>query len=389
MSKTPGHQAIKPSGPQALRPSGPQDLSGVLVVDKPEGPTSHDVVTLTRRVLGVSRIGHTGTLDPMATGVLPLVIGRATRLAQFLTASDKSYEATIAFGRTTDTYDARGREVARCAQRPTREQLDAAVARFRGEFEQTPPAYSAKNIDGERSYELARKAHEGRVFRDPATATAEGRHASRRETSRWCRSTATRRRLSMTVTAGFYVRSLAHDLGEALGCGAVLVALRRTRSGEFGLEPAVPLAEVLESSRENLATRIVPMSALLRELPAVTLRGAATLERLKNGVEMGPSDLVTAAPAGRGAGGAAKYKGAAKHNRPVAGPGRRFGWAGKAGENARVFSTAGSFWGNTTQVTGETKSPYTAALVSVTRDVEIAQDGGWSVTGPCVEVPWH
>ena len=98
----------------------------MLVVDKPEGPTSHDVVTLTRRVLGVSRIGHTGTLDPLATGVLPLVIGRATRLAQFLTASDKSYEATIAFGRTTDTYDAKGREVSTSPRRPTRDELAAA-----------------------------------------------------------------------------------------------------------------------------------------------------------------------------------------------------------------------------------------------------------------------
>ena len=177
--------------PQALKPSSPQTLDGVLVVDKPEGPTSHDVVTLARRVLGVSRIGHTGTLDPMATGVLPLVIGRATRLAQFLTASDKSYEATIAFGRTTDTYDAKGRALTTCDRRPTRAELDTALERFRGQFEQTPPAFSAKNIDGERSYELARKSvrrggssepparpkavtvvvHEVRSFRCPSTST--------------------------------------------------------------------------------------------------------------------------------------------------------------------------------------------------------------------------
>ena len=259
---------------------------GVLVVDKPEGPTSHDVVTLARRALGVSRIGHTGTLDPMATGVLPLVVGRATRLAQFLTASDKSYDATIAFGRTTDTYDARGREVSRCAERPTREQLDAALVTFRGEFEQIPPAYSAKNIDGERSYELARKGGS----KDPPL-----RPKSVRVTARNLELTAfdgDMAKISMTVSAGFYVRSLAHDLGEALGCGALLVALRRTRSGEFGLHAAVPLAEVLQSSREDLATRLVPMSGLLSELPAVTLRDTATLERLKNGVELGPSDLV-------------------------------------------------------------------------------------------------
>jgi tRNA pseudouridine55 synthase len=264
---------------------------GVLVVDKPEGPTSHDVVTLTRRVLGVSRIGHTGTLDPMATGVLPLVIGRATRLAQFLTASDKRYDATIAFGRTTDTYDARGREIATFAKRPTRDQLDAAVARFRGEFEQTPPAYSAKNIDGERSYDLARKAQRGAGPSGPAISRPKPVTVATRqlEVSSFDGETAT---LTMTVTAGFYVRSLAHDLGEALGCGAVLVALRRTRSAEFGLHAAVPLAEVLQSTRENLATLIVPMSGLLSELPAVTLRDTSSLERLKNGVEMGPDDLV-------------------------------------------------------------------------------------------------
>jgi tRNA pseudouridine55 synthase len=275
--------------PQAPSPK-PQVPDGVLVVDKPEGPTSHDVVTLTRRVLGVSRIGHTGTLDPLATGVLPLVIGRATRLAQFLTASDKTYEATIAFGRTTDTYDVRGREVSATAQRPTREQLETALPAFRGTFEQTPPAFSAKNIDGERSYEIARKAVRGGGPSGPAIRPkAVTVTAHRVEVRSFDGDTAV---LGMTVTAGFYVRSLAHDLGEALGCGAVLVALRRTRSGEFGLESAVPLETVLKASREELAARILPMAGLLPGLPAVTLRGPSNLERLKNGVEMGPGDLL-------------------------------------------------------------------------------------------------
>jgi tRNA pseudouridine55 synthase len=316
-------QAPSPK-PQAPRPR-PQAPDGVLVVDKPEGPTSHDVVTLTRRALGVSRIGHTGTLDPMATGVLPLVIGRATRLAQFLTASDKSYDATIAFGRTTDTYDARGRELSRCEGRPAREQFEAALEKFRGEFAQTPPAYSAKNIDGERSYELARKAARDTgssapgVRPKPVTVTVhklaltsfDGEHAV----------------LSMTVSAGFYVRSLAHDLGETLGCGAVLTALRRTRSGEFGLEPAVALAEVLQSNREDLATRLIPMSTLLGDLPAVILRGAANLERLKNGVEMGPNDVVeplrAAAPIVRVLGPDGDLAGLA---RPATTPGFLHGW---------------------------------------------------------------
>jgi tRNA pseudouridine55 synthase len=250
------------------------------------------VVSIARRALGISRIGHTGTLDPMATGVLPLVIGRATRLAQFLTASDKSYEATIAFGRTTDSYDASGKATGSSAQRPSREQVAAALEQFRGTFEQTPPAYSAKSIDGERSYELARKdtrksgASESPVLRRPKAVTVTTRRV---ELIAFDGDTA---QLEMQVTAGFYVRSLVHDLGEALGCGAVLTALRRTRSGEFGLDHLVPLAELIQGPRDAVAARLVPFRELLPDLPSVTLRSALQLERLKNGVEMGPNDLV-------------------------------------------------------------------------------------------------
>jgi len=258
---------------------------GVLVVDKPQGPTSHDVVTLARRALGVTRIGHTGTLDPMATGVLPLVIGRATRLAQFLTASDKDYEATVAFGRATNTYDAMGTVVATSDSRPTREQIEAALSRFRGTFEQTPPAFSAKNIDGERSYNIARKAKDGVVVLPKAVTVT----VRKLDVLSFDGETAV---LCMRVTAGFYVRSLAHDLGAALGMGALLVALRRTRSGEFGLEGAVPLADVLQASRESLAARLLPLDGMLPGLPTVTLRGPEQLVRVKNGVEIAPGDLL-------------------------------------------------------------------------------------------------
>lgn len=258
---------------------------GVLVVDKTAGPTSHDVVTLARRALGVSRIGHTGTLDPMATGVLPLVIGRATRLAQFLTAGDKTYEATIAFGRTTDTYDALGKPVSACDRRPDRQQLDEALTRFRGAFDQTPPAYSAKNIGGERSYELARKSKTAVATRPAAVPVT----AHRLDVQAFDGETV---RLEMQVSAGFYVRSLAHDLGEALGCGAVLVALRRTRSGEFGLDRAVPLADMLQSDREAVAARVIPMNELLPHLPAAWLRSAEHVGRVRNGVEVAPEDLL-------------------------------------------------------------------------------------------------
>lgn len=257
----------------------------MLVVDKPQGPTSHDVVSLARRALGVSRIGHTGTLDPMATGVLPLVIGRATRLAQFLTASDKDYEATVAFGRATNTYDAMGTVTTTSVDRPTREQIEAALARFRGTFDQTPPAFSAKNIDGERSYDLARKVKAGDVQVLPRAATVTVRHL---DLISFDGEAAV---LRMRVTAGFYVRSLTHDLGAALGMGAVMVGLRRTRSGEFGLDAAVPLADVLQAGREALAARLLPFNALLPDLPAVTLRSAEHVERVRNGLEIAPGDL--------------------------------------------------------------------------------------------------
>jgi tRNA pseudouridine55 synthase len=283
----------KTPGPQDPKTSRLQDLSGVLVIDKTEGPTSHDVVAFARRALGISRIGHTGTLDPMATGVLPLVVGRATRLAQFLTASDKSYEATIAFGRTTDSYDAAGRPTGTSDLRPTREQLAAAIENFRGTFEQTPPAYSAKNIDGQRSYDLARRdARKGETSEPPVLQRPKAvAVTTKRLEILDCDGDSAR--LEMQVTAGFYVRSLVHDLGEALGCGAVLTALRRTRSGEFGLDHVVPLADVFETPRESLVERMVPFRSLLPDLPSVTLRSALQLERLKNGVEMGPNDVLT------------------------------------------------------------------------------------------------
>ena len=262
---------------------------GVLVIDKTEGPTSHDVVTLARRALGVSRIGHTGTLDPMATGVLPLVVGRATRLAQFLTASDKTYEATLAFGRTTNTYDALGTIVTTCDRRPTREALEAALDRCRGTFDQVPPVYSAKNIDGERSYDLARRGKLSADARPKAVAVT----VKRLEILAFDGDTA---RLEMQVSAGFYVRALAHDIGAALECGALLSALRRTHSGEFALDRAISLAEMLQAPRETLATRLIPFRELLPEVPSVTLRSAQQVERLKNGVEMGPADLVTPLP---------------------------------------------------------------------------------------------
>jgi tRNA pseudouridine55 synthase len=235
-------------------------IDGVLVVDKPSGMTSHDVVASARRALRESRIGHTGTLDPMATGVLPLAIGRATRLAQFLTASDKQYIATIQLGLTTDTYDVTGRELTRAHAAPARDEVLHALQGLSGDYLQAPPPYSAKRVDGKRAYDLARAARPVQ----PAAVPVTVRRLELIEL------TGDRATVDVTCSAGFYVRSLAYDLGERLGVGGCLQALRRTRSGEFGVEDAVTMA-VLAGEPAVAAARVMPMGRLLPRLPAVTV----------------------------------------------------------------------------------------------------------------------
>jgi tRNA pseudouridine55 synthase len=239
-------------------------LDGVLVVDKSRGPTSHDVVARARRVLRTPRVGHLGTLDPMATGVLPLVVGRATRLAPYFPAENKVYEATVAFGRATDTYDAEGTTTGETGRQPSRAALEAALAPLRGTFLQQPPAYSAKKIGGVAAHTLARR--EAPVVLAPVAVTVD-----RLDLLDYTGGAA---RLRLAVRAGFYVRSLAHDLGVSLGTGAHLAALRRLESAGFRLEGAVTWEELVTGSPEALAARVVPVDALLPELPAVTLAPA-------------------------------------------------------------------------------------------------------------------
>jgi tRNA pseudouridine55 synthase len=243
-------------------------MEGVLIVDKPQGLTSHDVVAAARRLLGERRIGHTGTLDPLATGVLPLAIGRATRLVRFLAASDKEYDATIRFGVTTDSYDMTGVETSRTDATPSRHEVLRALATLTGEYRQTPPAYSAKKIGGRRAYALARDArsdpHVGRGGQPPLPATlVRVDRADLREFANGCA------RVTLTCSAGFYVRAFAHDLGDRVGTGACLEALRRTRAGELTLEAAIRLEELQD--RRRVAERLVPLQALLGTWPAVTL----------------------------------------------------------------------------------------------------------------------
>ncbi len=269
-------------------------MDGVLVVDKPEGPTSHDVVARCRRLLGTRAVGHTGTLDPMATGVLVLVSGRATRLARFLSGQPKSYEATIRLGVSTDTWDRTGTEAAPPYDGPWPDTatIEACLSRFVGVGPQTPPPFSAKKVEGERAHRLARRGQTVRV--EPALVELYE-----------CELGAVNPPLvglRVRTSAGFYVRSLAHDLGRALGCGACLESLRRTASGTFTLAEATALA-VLEDHPDEVATRLVPVERLLPDLPAVRLDEEAA-RRAAHGNEVtvtgGPNDPALAgAPAVR------------------------------------------------------------------------------------------
>ncbi len=258
-------------------------MNGVIVVDKPAGPTSHDVVARVRRTIGVRRIGHTGTLDPLATGVLPLVVGRATRLAQFLSADEKEYVADVRFGVATTSYDGEGlienERVAGTTPAVEPHVLRELLDDFRGTYWQTPPPFSAKKVGGTRAYRLARA--EKPVELKPVKVTVRDLELLS------CGDGLAK--LRIVCSSGFYVRSLAHEIGTRLGCGAYLQALRRTRAGEFTIAEATTL-EGIESAGVDAMAHLVPMSALLPRLPPVVVneRGA---RRAVHGNALAPEDL--------------------------------------------------------------------------------------------------
>jgi tRNA pseudouridine55 synthase len=262
-------------------------VDGLLIIDKPAGPTSHDVVARMRQVLGERRIGHTGTLDPAASGVLPLVLGRATRLAQFLSSADKVYEAVIRLGAETDTYDSHGRPtgVPHAGPLPSRDEIDRALDGFRGTFRQTPPAYSAKRIGGRRSYKAARASQGAASAKQQVpgavAVTAHGIDLIALEEARVS--------LRVHCSAGFYVRSLAHDLGARLGIGAHLEQLRRTRSGSADLAAAVPLS-LVEREPALAARALIPLAQMLPQFRAVVLTDEG-VRRAVHGRNVGPSEL--------------------------------------------------------------------------------------------------
>ena len=258
-------------------------MDGVLVVDKPGGPTSHDIVDRVRRALGTRRVGHTGTLDPFATGVLPVCVGRATRLARFLSGGEKKYVATVRLGFATTTDDLTGEPLgAPVPVEVAPEALAAALDGLVGSFDQVPPAFSAKHAGGRRLYELARRGEA--VPRAATPVTVYGIELLAREGDNVD--------IEVRCSTGTYVRALARDLGERLGTGAHLTALRRTRSGAFGLSQSV--------SADDLAgavARMIPLAGLLLDLPAV--RVAEEGRRLVgHGRELGPGDVVQGFPEG-------------------------------------------------------------------------------------------
>ncbi|MFL6332957.1 MAG: tRNA pseudouridine(55) synthase TruB [Pyrinomonadaceae bacterium] len=261
-------------------------MDGLLIIDKPEGWTSHDVVARVRRVLKEKRVGHTGTLDPFATGVLVLLVGRATRLAQFLSGAEKEYEATIRLGFSTDTGDLTGarREgggASDCAALKP-EDLEAALVPLRGEFGQVPPMYSAKKVAGKKLYELARKGEE--VERKAVPVRVSEFEIVRDEDGSFARRNGDGTcdvRARVVCSAGTYVRALAESVGENLKTGAHLAALRRTRAGEFGLDRAVSL-EGLPQLFEEGQEFLVPLEAALPRMPSAHLT-AQEAARVRHG----------------------------------------------------------------------------------------------------------
>ena len=245
-------------------------MNGIVIVDKPQGWTSQDVTARLRRVYATRRIGHGGTLDPMATGVLPVFVGRATRGVEFFEHAEKTYETLLLLGRTTDTQDVTGTVLAEKTVRLSLADIEEVLPRFRGDILQVPPMYSALKVNGKKLYELARKGQE--VERQPRPITVfeltnlgfDG----------------TRLSLRVKCSKGTYIRTLCQDIGEALGCGGCMEALRRVQAGEYGIEDAVPLEQLLESETPEQYLR--SLDTMFAHCPAVTLT-ANQEKRCRNG----------------------------------------------------------------------------------------------------------
>lgn len=245
-------------------------MNGIVIIDKPAGWTSQDVTARLRRVFGTRRIGHGGTLDPMATGVLPVFVGRATRGVEFFEHAEKTYETELLLGIATDTEDTTGTVLFRREVSVTPEQLAAVLERFRGEIMQIPPMYSALKVNGQKLCDLARKGRQ--VERQPRPVTIHELTLLSREGDTL--------RLRVRCSKGTYIRTLCADIGEALGCGGCMQALRRTQAGEYTIAEAVPLQQLLESPEPETYLRDV--DTMFRGYPGVKLT-ANQEKRCRNG----------------------------------------------------------------------------------------------------------
>ena len=251
-------------------------MNGLLILDKPAGMTSHDVVAIVRRATGERSIGHLGTLDPMATGVLPLLLGKYTRLAQFFGQAEKAYTGTIRFGFATDTFDAEGEPVGEpVALTKSLAELRELARRFHGEMDQVPPVFSAKKIGGVPAHKLARAGKDVPV--------KAARITIQRFELRWLEGDTAA--FGMQVSAGGYVRSVAHELGELAGCGAHLASLRRIEAGVFTLAQAITLEELKAMRPEEVGARLPHPRSLLVEMPSVTV-DEQTAGRIRNGMQV-------------------------------------------------------------------------------------------------------
>jgi tRNA pseudouridine55 synthase len=286
-------------------------MEGILIIDKPEGWTSHDVVARVRRLTKVKRVGHTGTLDPFATGLLVVLVGQPTRLAQFLAGAVKEYEARVRFGFATDTGDATGKPLDNARSQVagvnsvcqwSASEVEAALARLRGEIEQVPPMYSAKKIEGRKLYELARRGIE--VERSAVRVHIYELEAVRPKDALLEHNEDGTCDLQVRVvcSAGTYIRTLSEEIGKLLGAPAHLVSLRRTRAGDFKIEQAIgldDLKEKAEASRKDLAELFLPPDAALSGLPFVHLRtdeAQKTLHGVALQIEDGKVGLETGVP---------------------------------------------------------------------------------------------
>ena len=245
-------------------------MNGIVIVDKPQNWTSQDVTARLRRVFQTRRIGHGGTLDPMATGVLPVFVGRGTRGVEFFEHAEKTYETMLKLGITTDTEDIWGSVLTQSPVSVTEEQVEAVLSRFRGEIMQVPPMYSALKVNGQKLCDLARKGQQ--VQRQPRPITIHQLTLLERGEDTL--------RLQVRCSKGTYIRTLCKDIGEALGCGGCMQQLRRTSAGEYTIEEAVPLEALLEAEKPEEFLR--PVDSMFRSYPALTLT-ANQEKRCRNG----------------------------------------------------------------------------------------------------------